>query len=131
MVSHFRGRASGAAVEKWCTRYGQQKQSQFSIHKYGNDEASVLCQAWCHKLSYYFAAHRESAKPDYVFDEDDHGAYIEPARFSQLIGMSTDEDLHSRACEIRELKPSHVLFSGHDRRLIGSQAGLGDPTRVL
>jgi len=110
-VSHFRGGASGAALEKCCTRYGQRKRAEFSIHKYGNDEASVLYQAWCDKLSYYFAGHRESGKSDHVFDAEDHIAYIKPVQLGQLTERSTNENICNRAREIRDLKASHAASS--------------------
>ena len=42
-------------IKAWCRRYGLQDSASYSFVAYGDELASVLSLAWCHRVQWYYS----------------------------------------------------------------------------
>ena len=101
----FKGKAKkDLLVEEWCNMYGLKKSFRADTNMFGMYTASVLAQAWCHKMEYLFELFIVSGSLHYSYSAADLAAYQEPeectANVRHLTGNAAD-----RVCLLRELAP--------------------------
>ena len=75
-----------------------------TLRRYGSQEVSIFCSAWCDRLYYHLAVYRNSGSTGYAFTDEDHENYFEPRAFQQL-ACSASGDLATRTQQIRLMKP--------------------------
>ena len=73
-----------ARAKAFVLAYGLQQSKRASIRLYDLGPATILAEAWGHRLQYYLDRYLTSGDVRYSFTVADHNAYEEPASFTNL-----------------------------------------------
>ena len=93
-------------VKTWCRRYGLQDAATYAFREYGDELASVLSLAWCHRMQWYYSQWASAADRNHVFKAADHDLYVEEEIFTTVVGCLAEHDPAARrASQIRDLRP--------------------------
>ena len=93
-------------VKTWCRRYGLQDAATYAFREYGDELASVLSLAWCHRMQWYYSQWASAADGNHVFKAADHDLYVEEEIFTTVVGCLAEHDPAARrAGQIRDLRP--------------------------
>ena len=101
----FKGEVRTTAARKWCLTQGLHCSARFDVALYGERGASILSQAWVHRMQHLYDCSVLAAQdPGVSFSALMEEVYHEPEDFSDLA-----KGLHGRALEralaIRSLLP--------------------------
>eukprot|EP00974_Lingulodinium_polyedra_P035846 3440398-Lingulodinium_polyedra.AAC.1 len=78
------GKAKSTA-SAWCKRYGLNTSARFVVTLYGDQLATIMARAWCHKMQHYFDIATAAQDPGYVYVLAYHDSYLEPAGFTEAV----------------------------------------------
>ena len=91
-------------IKAWCRRYGLQDSASYSFAAYGDELASVLSLAWCHRMQWYYNEWAAAGGGGHVFQAMDHELYKEEESFTRVAGLLAEHDPAARrAAQIRAL----------------------------
>ena len=107
-----------AQAKDFVFAYALQKSKRASIDKYGLGPATVLVEAWGHKMQYYLDCYFTSGNAKYTFVVADHEAYTEPASFKELAEGNTAVEVVVNS--IRSLMP--FFLQGQVAALTGANS---------
>eukprot|EP00969_Alexandrium_andersonii_P309180 13662885-Alexandrium_andersonii.AAC.1 len=65
-------RAANKAAEAFCRRFGLHLSFRGDINAHGEAGSSAMCQAWMHRMQYYYDIHRLGGEGHKAFTEADH-----------------------------------------------------------
>ena len=88
--------------------YNLQQSKRAGIERYGIGPATVLVEAWGHRMQFYLDLYRSSGSLQYTFTVVDHNSYEEPPAFTRLVEVS-GEDVRSVAASIRTVMPFYYV----------------------
>jgi len=103
----FRGIAKKGEPSEWCRRFRFPQSAHFALGKYGEAGASILANAWCDRLSYFYAIMQESDKPaDFKYTQELADQYKEPVYISQWADtLFLGSPAFQRLAAMRRLQP--------------------------
>ena len=101
--------------------YNLQLSKRAGIEPYGIGPATVLVEAWGHRMQFYLDLYRSSGSSEYSFTVADHNSYVEPAAFTRLVDVS-DEDVRSVATSIRTVMPFFFMTRSSKVTVVPTQA---------
>ena len=89
--------------------YGMQYSKRASIGIYGMGPATVMTEAWGHRMQYYLDLYRTSGDLSYAFTVADHNAYVEPPAVGGLVA-DADDSMREVMQSIRSCMPFYKMF---------------------
>ena len=103
-------KAASASAQGFYKRYALPVMGSWAYSRYGYVGASMLADAWLHRLSYLFRVFVESGSDEYVFGDDDVNNYVEEDKFQEFVSsLPEGSNALSRAAQLRSLKPSRPM----------------------
>jgi hypothetical protein len=104
----FKAQAAIGPPSQWCDLYRLVNSARFDISVYGEHGASIMCEAWTHRMLYYYEMFNLTADPAYEYTDSDHRGYEEHAGFTEFASTLTGRAAQ-RVNQIRSLKPYRPL----------------------
>jgi hypothetical protein len=95
------------SIKAWCRRYGLQDSASYSFAAHGDELASVLSLAWCHRMQWYYSEWAAVGGGGHVFQAMDHELYKEEESFTRVAGLLAEHGPAARrAPRIRAIMPT-------------------------
>ena len=85
--------------------YGFNQSCTFTLTKFGEALARILCDFWIQKVSYYYSRWDANGRGKYVFSAADVEGFTEPVDFTRAFDLASPVQ-QERMAELRRLKPS-------------------------
>ena len=103
----MRGVPRGHLVEKWCKKYHTGLSGTYALSIFDGEEgATEMARAWCHKLEYFYNIYQRVADEGHVYTDLEVQNYAEEEEFSQYALTLTTRDQLKRLEELRGLVPA-------------------------
>lgn len=102
-----RAHARGGAPADFCRRWGLAMSSSFAFKSLEEYDASMLAQAWCHRMQYFFDCASSAPERGFTFTDAIVEAYQEDPQFATFVADLAPHSLvRPKALQIRKLRPA-------------------------